>query len=73
MILPNFAKNCIKLRKLWAVGAPLDPPLTVLYGLDFFGFWLQEEQLYMVVDFPDGGANPRVGPYAYLLLGTIFT
>ena len=27
----------------------------------------------MVVDFPDGGANPRVGPYANLLFGTIVT
>ena len=27
----------------------------------------------MVVDFPDGGANPRVRPYANLLYGTIFT
>ena len=32
MILPKFAKNCMKLRKFWAVGgggarAPLNPPL----------------------------------------------
>ena len=33
MILPNFPKNCMKLRKFWAVGGgtpgapPLDPPL----------------------------------------------
>ena len=39
MILPNFAKNCMKLRKFWAVGGggarrgapPLNPPL----GIDF--------------------------------------
>ena len=34
MILPNFAKNCMKMRTFWAVGgestgcAPLNPPLT---------------------------------------------
>ena len=32
MILPNFAKNCMKLRKFWAVGGapPLNPPLIVI-------------------------------------------
>ena len=30
-ILPNFPKNCMKLRKFWAVGrAPLDPPLLLI-------------------------------------------
>ena len=35
MILPNFAKNCMKLRKFWAVGrgAPLNPPL-LLYSFN---------------------------------------
>ena len=27
MILPNFAKNCMKLRKFWAVGQNIRPPL----------------------------------------------
>ena len=28
MILPNFAKNCMKVRKFWAGGAPpINPPL----------------------------------------------
>ena len=36
MILPNFTKNCMKLRKFWAVGgahaecAPLNPPLSCI-------------------------------------------
>ena len=34
MILPKFMKNCMKLRKFWAVGGthwvhPLNPPLKV--------------------------------------------
>ena len=36
MILPNFAKNCVKLRKLWAMGeggrvpgVPPNPPLVI--------------------------------------------
>ena len=38
MILPNFEKNCMKLRKFWAVGGwanargrpPSNPPLSML-------------------------------------------
>ena len=35
---PNFAKNCMKLRKFWAVGGgarrgcPLNPPLTYIHA-----------------------------------------
>ena len=40
MILPNFAKNCMKLRTFWAVGGrapgrPLSPPLDLISVLDF--------------------------------------
>ena len=73
MILPNFAKNFIKCEKTLGRGRPLGSAIDCIVWISFFGFWLQEEQLYMVVDFPDGGANLRVGPYANLLYGTIFT
>ena len=44
MILPKFPKNCMKLRKFWAVGggghaggAPLDPPLVCRVGFHLYG------------------------------------
>ena len=30
MILPNFAKNCIKLRKFWAVGRPRSATVSLI-------------------------------------------
>ena len=43
-ILPNFPKNCMKLRKVWSVGGapgvpPLDPPLRVFHDLSTTHEW----------------------------------
>ena len=51
MILPKFPKNCMKLRKFWAVGggrrgAPLDPPL--LYTIDIINLSFLSEELRQI-------------------------
>ena len=59
MILPNFAKNCMKLKKIWAIGgahtggAPVNPPLlTLLVYTPLSGFsesHLGRDQLLLLI------------------------
>ena len=57
MILVNFVKNCMKLRKFWAAGdTPLNPPLATVWGTDKLNFTEQlgkrSEQRLSNMNFP---------------------